>query len=99
MVELIVIALLAGGLWILYKLFFVAGDLGFWQVVLRHPEQAWAFFHSHPSWFVDHKPSGVQLIGPYKVINPRTGGISHVWCVAENLQQSQQDFMAKLNQR
>lgn len=70
-----------------------AGNPKFWALVRKNPDVAWIFFNSRPEWFVEHKPAGVEVTGPFKVLDVTTGKHVNVYCRASEIAASQSAFI------
>ena len=72
------------------------GKPDFWKATRKNPELAWRFFNNHPAWYINEKPENVDIVGPFRVVNPNNGELTKLWCDADKIEKSQEDFMASL---
>lgn len=78
------------------------GNLGFWQVAARMPDEAFDWFVSDDTWTVvvpEHRRAesmraGHDLVGPFKLAVPKAGGVVTLFADAERVEASQAAFMA-----
>lgn len=78
------------------------GNLGFWQMAARMPNEALDWFLSDDAWIViDPGKAGGQsmrsrddLVGPFKLAVPKAGGVITVYADADRFEESQAAFMA-----
>ena len=72
------------------------GNVNFWKIAAKYPEESWAFFSNHPDWFIGSPPPSGDYCGPYKALNPQTQTFVNVYCTnLEVAEQSQKEFMKK----
>lgn len=69
------------------------GNLPFWKVVERHPLEAIMFFFAHPAWHIDDKPTGKDMAGPFRCIDPRTGRMHKLYAERDGMDESQDKFI------
>ncbi len=90
-------------IWILLiviSFFLISHFLGkpdFWKLTRKHPFEAWQFFNNHPAWFVGDKPLDVDVVGPFRVVNPVDGNLVRIYCQSSQLESSQSEFMKKFD--
>jgi hypothetical protein len=81
---------------LLIYFFFIApkiGNIGFWKLAAKHPEESWKFFNEHPDWFIGSPPKSGSC-GPYKALNPYTQTFVNVYCTnLEIAEKSQREFI------
>ena len=72
------------------------GNIEFWKIASKYPEESWAFFNNHPDWFIESPPPFDGYCGPYKALNPRSQTYVNVYCRNLDIaEQSQKEFMSK----
>lgn len=91
-----IIILLIVGLIVWFVVAHFMGKPDFWQLTRKHPEAAWKFFNSKPEWFVEQKPSNLDVVGPFRVTNPQTGDLVKIYCESARIIQSQNEFIAMI---
>jgi len=75
------------------------GKPDFWKATRKNPDLAWEFFNSHPAWHVEIKPTNINVVGPFRVVNPINGMIVKIWCESSQIEVSQNQFMASINSK
>jgi hypothetical protein len=78
------------------------GNLGFWQVAARMPNEAFDWFRSDDTWIIvdpggpggESMRSRDDLVGPFKLAAPKAGGVVTVYADADRIEASQAAFMA-----
>lgn len=78
------------------------GNLGFWQVAARMPNEALDWFLSDDTWIViepgqtggESMRSRGDLVGPFKLAVPKVGGVVTLFADADRIDASQAAFMA-----
>ena len=48
-----------------YFVVYKMGNKNFWDIATQNPVQALKYFHETPEWYVDEKPTGVGVTGPF----------------------------------
>ena len=76
------------------------GNLPFWKLVARHPDEAYQYFLKEDCWFVDEVPINIDkadITGPFQFFVPSLGGKRvKVYCLAKDLDDSQEAFRSWL---
>jgi hypothetical protein len=75
------------------------GKPDFWKATRKHPDLAWRFFNNHPAWFINAPPPNLDVVGPFRVTNPITGELTKIWCDVEQIEKSQGEFMALVQEK
>jgi hypothetical protein len=82
---------------IVILIFFVVtsffGKSDFWKLTRKNPQAAWDFFSSHSEWYFENKPIGVDVVGPFRIVNPYTGQLVKIYCDSSRIEASQNEFM------
>jgi len=94
-----IVALL--GVW--WVFFHRVGNIPFWKLVSKHPDEAYQFFLREKCWFVDELPTNIDkidLVGPVYLFVPSLSGKRvKVYCLAEEIRDSQESFRGWLAAR
>ena len=69
------------------------GKPDFWKVTRKKPHEAWDFFSTHSEWYFESKPTGVNVVGPFRIVNPYTGQLVKLYCDSSKIDASQNEFM------
>lgn len=75
------------------------GKPDFWKATRKNPDLAWKFFNNHPAWHVGDKPLNIDVVGPFRVVNPYNGEMEKLWCSAAQIETSQGEFMASVRSK
>ena len=84
------------GLVVWFVIAHLMGKPDFWQLTRKHQVEAWNFFNSKPEWFIEQKPSNLDVVGPFRVTNPYTGDLVKIYCDSARINQSQNEFIATI---
>ena len=52
------------------------GNLSFWQLAAKYPDEAYQHFLKEERWFIDEVPTSIDMknvVGPLKLIVPELG--------------------------
>jgi len=71
------------------------GKPDFWKLTRQHPVDAWHFFNNHPAWYIENKPLNIDVVGPFRIVNPFDGSLVKIYCQTNQLESSQKEFMDK----
>ena len=85
----------------IYWFFFVrAGNLSFWQLAAKYPDEAYHHFSKEDCWFIDEIPANVDeedVVGPFKLIVPELGRSISVYGLARQMDDSQAEFVKQMS--
>ncbi|MCG3775946.1 MAG: hypothetical protein JW395_2794 [Nitrospira sp.] len=80
-----------------------SGNPAFWRVVRRNPELAMAWFESEDCWVIvrqgESSPALREYTVGFAVLNPQTGRMVKVHCLADRIDDSQARFLASLSSK
>ena len=69
------------GLGVIYYVFINEyGNLDFWKIVAKFPNEAWDFFSQNEDWFVGSPPNTKGYQGPFMLENPSEQKWVKVYC-------------------
>ena len=69
------------------------GNPTFWAETRKNPTLAWRYISSQSEWFIGEKPSDIDVVGPFRIVNPNNGQLTIIWCEATKIKKSQRDFI------
>lgn len=99
MKTLLIIAIAIAAIW--YALH-RSGNPRFWRAVRRYPELAMAWFEADDSWVIvrpgESPPPRDRYTLGFAVLDPRTGAMVRVHCLADRIKDSQARFLSSLGE-
>ena len=75
------------------------GNLSFWKVAAKHPDQAYQFFKDEECWFIDDVPADIessQITGPFKLFVPSIDSFVAVYALADEIERSEEKFLQQV---
>ena len=72
------------------------GNLSFWQLAAKYPDEAYQHFLKEECWFIDEVPTSIDMkdvVGPFKLIVPELGRSISVYGIANQIDNSQDEFI------
>ncbi len=64
------------------------GRPDFWKATRKNTDSAWEFFNNHPTWYVGVKPANVDVVGPFRAVNPKNEDLVKLWCNSTRIEAS-----------
>ena len=90
-----------GLLILLLLVFFVfpsfLGKPSFWKATRKNPGEAWTFFTTHSEWYLEDKPTNINVVGPFRIVNPHNGSLVKLYCDASKIEGSQEEFLGLIS--
>ena len=74
----------------------IRGSLPFWQLAAKYPDEAYQFFLKEGCWFIDEVPTFIDrkdLYGPFKLFVPGLSRLVTIYCIADQIDNSQAEFI------
>jgi len=65
----------------------------FWKAAADNPAEAMMFFMLSPAWFVDKKPAGIDVSGPYIFVDPWSGNPHKIYVQSDLIEKTQESFL------
>jgi len=90
----IITAIIAAALF--WFFFFRSGNLSFWQLAAKYPDEAYQHFLKDGCWFVGDVPADINkddVVGPFKLIVPKLGRSIFIYGLANQINKSQDEFI------
>ena len=76
---------------VVYKL----GNKKFWDIAQQHPNQALEYFQERPEWYINEKPTGVEVTGPFLFV---AGGTTYkIYGEPGKIETSQEEFIRSVS--
>jgi hypothetical protein len=72
------------------------GNLSFWQLAAKYPDEAYKHYLKDECWFIDEVPTNIDMkdvVGPFKLIVPELGRSISVYGIADQIDKSQDEFI------
>lgn len=65
----------------------------FWKAAADNPAEAMMFFMLSSAWFVDKKPAGIDVSGPYIFVDPWSGNPHKIYAQSDVIEETQESFL------
>lgn len=92
--EWVVTAIIAAALYWFFIL--RPGNISFWKLAAKHPNEAYHHFLDGDCWFIDEVPTDINkddVVGPFKIIIPELGRSISIYGLADKVEESQEEFL------
>lgn len=104
--DIIILLLITGAAFVVWFIFFRKGNIGFWKLASKYPNEAYDWFMKEDCWIVIEpqsgqidKPDPNEFNGPFRLNVPKLGGkVVTIYGRFDEIEESQERFL-KLNGR